>query len=219
MLSFVATPIAAYRPLEHRHKWLLQVLVSFAGRDGRCWPSLPKIAEQAGATLAWVQRNLAEMEKLALFSRKRRFGESYVYTIAARFLPRWPGKSARLANSAGVSPVQTLDAGPKEEDQESDLRNKGELVRLSPPPEASPAEPAPKRPAKPVQGPNPFARRAWLRKLNTFIGEHFHGAQQWAGWEVVAKAEAGPLDPAEQRLLDGFDRMMRGPGLINHNRR
>ena len=61
-----------------------------------------------------------------------------------------------------------------------------------------------------MEGLNPFARRQWLRKLNTYVGERLSGAQQWSGWDVVAKAMNGdPLAPGEQRLLDGLDRMMR----------
>ena len=70
-----------------------------------------------------------------------------------------------------------------------------------------------KRHARPVDGPNPLARRQWLRTLNNFIGERLKGPQQWTGWELIAKAEAGePLARDEQQLLDRLDRMMRGCG-------
>ena len=49
--------------------------------------------------------------------------------------------------------------------------------------------------------------------MNNFIGERLKGPQQWTGWELIAKAEAGePLARDEQQLLDRLDRMMRGCG-------
>jgi hypothetical protein len=73
---------------------------------------------------------------------------------------------------------------------------------------------------RPADGPNPFARRQWLKTLNTFIGERLKGRLQWAGWEVVAKALNGDsLAPDEKRRLDGLDRMMRGCGYRDQDAR
>jgi len=64
-----------------------------------------------------------------------------------------------------------------------------------------------------VEGPNPFARRQWLRTLNSFVGERLKGPQQWSGWEIVTKAMNGDvLAPEEKQSLDGLDRMMRQCG-------
>lgn len=153
MLATVATPLAAYRPLAHRHKWLLQIIVSFADKQGRCWPSLRTIAEAAGESLSSVQRNLAEMESLGYFVRRRRWGGSFVYRVAERFLPRWPGSEKRekpkesqrrdsktpsptrrtaIDPQPGVPPVGTEGIQGKES-QDSIPRGKGLARRCAPP--------------------------------------------------------------------------------------
>lgn len=71
------------------------------------------------------------------------------------------------------------------------------------------------RDQKPVSrsGPNSFKRRAWLTKINAFVGERLRGTAQWQGWELVSKAQLGTLEGAEQRALDALDRAMRSaPG-------
>jgi hypothetical protein len=59
------------------------------------------------------------------------------------------------------------------------------------------------------RGPNPFAQRAWLRRLHVFIGERLDGAARWEGWELVAAAQAGVLDRTQQRVIDQLDKKMR----------
>jgi len=87
LLTFVAIPLAVLRPLELRHRWLMQVFVSFAGPGGRCWPSLALLAEEAGEHLSWVRRNVQEALDRGYITRQPRRGGGYTYTVAERFLP------------------------------------------------------------------------------------------------------------------------------------
>lgn len=109
-----------------------------------------------------------------------------------------------------MSPALESEA-KREEIQDS--KTKRDPVRLTPPHDSSKSGCVAPRPRKPAEGPNPFARQHWLRKLNAFIGERLSGPQQWSGWDLVARAEAGALiDRAERRQLDDIDRAMRGCG-------
>ena len=83
MSTTVITPLDAMRPLAHRHKWAMQVLVSFSNK-GRCQVSLRTIARRAGQSLAWVCDNLKEMLALGYIERTRD-GGAYIYTLAERF--------------------------------------------------------------------------------------------------------------------------------------
>jgi hypothetical protein len=107
LLRFVAIPLAVLRPLELRHRWLMQVFVSFAGPGGRCWPSLALLAEEAGEHLSWVRRNVQEALERGYITRKPRRGGGYTYTIAERFLPV-RGKPVLVPTvNAGVPTVGT----------------------------------------------------------------------------------------------------------------
>jgi hypothetical protein len=179
--AYVTVPIAAYRPLELRHRWLLQVLVGFADATGKCWPALRTVAAEAGHHVSWVQRNMAELVELGHLTRRRRGRGSFVYQIAERFLrPRAKSGDKQVsasidavsqAEAADLVPVvtmshrQTLNVSPvgteglpKEESEEDSKREDGP-VRLTPPVEGL-ALPSPQKPAgRPAEGPNPHARR------------------------------------------------------------
>jgi hypothetical protein len=200
VLRTVSVPVAELATVKPTHVHVLLGLLSFADSDGRCWPSLRKLAEVCGMHLSRVQRAVAEMESAGILTRARR-GAGTLYRLAERFL--WK----RLAGGT-VSRAAETEGLPRK-DLGEDFKREDDPVRLAPPSAAPPIEPPQKRPGRPAEGPNPFARRQWLRRLNSFISERLHGPQQWSGWEVVAKAEAGLLDASEQRLLDGLDRMMR----------
>jgi hypothetical protein len=206
--AYVTVPIAAYRPLELRHRWLLQVLVGFADATGKCWPALRTVAAEAGHHVSWVQRNMAELVELGCSMRKRRGRGSFLYQIAERFLPprrvgnvsKTPADEPSLERYKDPAPMshrQTLNVSPvgteglPKEESEEDSKREGGPVRLTPPVEGL-ALPSPQKPAgRPAEGPNPHARRQWLRTLNGFIGERLTGPQQWGGWEVVIKAMNG----------------------------
>lgn len=109
-LPFTAITFDALRPLALRHRWLVQVLVAFAGPSGRCWPSLVAIAEQAGEHVSWVRRNIEEVlldPELDYFTREPREGGGYTYTIAERFLPKRGKPVAVPTVKRGVPTVGT----------------------------------------------------------------------------------------------------------------
>jgi hypothetical protein len=88
----IEVTLPVYRPLAHRHKWLMQILVSYAesNPEFKCFPSLRTIATAAGDKLAATAKCLAEMESLGYFTRRRgtkaeRF--AFVYWLAKRFQP------------------------------------------------------------------------------------------------------------------------------------
>jgi len=83
---FVAIPFSEIATTKPAHLKLIAVLLEFADSAGKCWPSLRTIAGRAGEALSWVQRHLAEMEALGLFTRKRRRRGSFLYQLASRFL-------------------------------------------------------------------------------------------------------------------------------------
>jgi hypothetical protein len=222
MLDTIITPIDALRPLEDRHKWLMQVLLSYADRDGRCWPSLRKIAERAGKTLSWVQRNLAQMESLGYFTRNktRRF-QSLIYQLAERFFAR-PKRPQPPPAPAKIYPQSRSPA------------DRTPLNRGAPPPaitcpqRASPTggtqrkkeyqlldsdEVGFRRFAAPGFDVTGFKRRRWLKKLHAFVGAEFMGRRfstpQWyRACELIQGAEQGTLDPAERRELNGISERM-----------
>lgn len=232
MLANVTISVAELANLKPVHCKVLAGLLAFADRAGKCWPSLRTLAELVGLKLSRVHRAIAEMESDGILTRTRR-GAGTLYQLAERFV--WQAirpksaerpktgipvlSSADCSASGTVSSASGTEGESKKEIQDS--KTKRDSVRLTPPPAppqpklagAGKLQPHPKRPARPVEGPNPFARRLWLRTLNSFIGERLSGPQQWSGWELVARAEAGALiDRAERRQLDDIDRAMRGCG-------
>jgi DNA-binding transcriptional regulator YhcF (GntR family) len=202
VLANVSIPVAELANLKPQHVSVLAGLLAFADRAGRCWPSLRKLAEITGLKLSRVHRAIAEMESAGILTRARR-GAGTLYQLAERFVWQAIRRSRSepdCSTSENVSSASGTEGEAKKEIQ--DLKTKRDIpVRRAAPP------------LRPAEGPNPFARRQWLRKLNSFIGERLRGPQQWAGWEVVAKALDGDsLAPDEKRALDGIDRMMRGCG-------
>ncbi len=121
MLAFVPVAFELYRPLRPHLRWTLQCLVSFADRAGKCWPSVRKLAEQAGISKSAAARHLAELSRIGIVSRERRPGSVYVYQIDRRFLPRAP-----------VSHQREI-AVPRKAGQETEppKQTKGSLVRFA----------------------------------------------------------------------------------------
>jgi len=104
VLKFVCIPLAALRPLDLRHRWLMTVLVSFVGRADKCWPTLRQLAAESGHPLTWVQRNMAEMLALGYITREPH-GKAFKYEIEPRFLP----VSRRLrVHTIGTQTVPTI---------------------------------------------------------------------------------------------------------------
>jgi hypothetical protein len=202
LLTFVMIPIAELARMKPVHTHVLAGLRSFANGDGVCWPGLRRLAARCGMKLSSTQRAVAEMARLGYLVRERR-GAGFLYRLAARFLSQRPTSGTRCPTSG--------TEGESKKEKEQDSKKRDAVVRRAAPPPA--AEPAQRRDARRALGANPFARRQWLRTLNSFIGERLKGPQQWDGWEVVAKAINGDmLAPHEKRSLDGLDRMMRQCG-------
>jgi hypothetical protein len=109
MLKFTVIPIATLRPLELRHKWLMQIFVSFAGFDGLCWPSLRQLAVECDQPLSWVQRNVEEILALGYVIRVPRKGGGYTYTVDKRFLPV-RGRPVAVP-TVGTAAVPTVGTG------------------------------------------------------------------------------------------------------------
>jgi hypothetical protein len=214
VLTNVSIPVAELANLKPQHVSVLAGLLAFADRAGRCWPALRTLSKTTGMTLARVHRAICEMESAGILTRVRR-GAGTLYQIAERFVWQAIRPKAVDQPGPGCSASETVSSasgteGEARKESEEDFKREDASVRRAAPPAA--ADPPQKRPARPVEGPNPFARRQWLRTLNSYVSERLCGPQQWAGWEVVAKAEAGSLAPDEKRALDTIDNMMRGCG-------
>jgi len=197
LLRFVAIPLAVLRPLELRHRWLMQVFVSFAGPGGRCWPSLALLAEEAGEHLSWVRRNVQEALERGYITRKPRRGGGYTYTIAERFLPV-RGKPVLVPTvNAGVPTVGTEEhleehlEEPSERAQNTSFHGGSKLLSLSQDEipigweEAAAAE-------RRLAGLGPVNLRAEWRKLVAYSEGARITIWRWRGWVLKARGERNP---------------------------
>jgi DNA-binding transcriptional MocR family regulator len=104
--STVAVPFDSYRLLPtSQHRWLLTCLARYADRDGRCWPSMRQLAQDARMSLATVCRYLKSMADLGVFQRRRQGVWRYRYQLAGAYVPRWPRRVSRTER--GVSQAET----------------------------------------------------------------------------------------------------------------
>ena len=111
VFQIIAIPFDAYAALPSpQHRWLLTCLARYADRDGRCWPSMRQLAQDARMSLASVCRHLAAMADLGVFQRERRPGGRYRYTLTEAYRPRWPRRVP--AGKHGVSGAGTQEAKP-----------------------------------------------------------------------------------------------------------
>jgi DNA-binding MarR family transcriptional regulator len=203
VLRQIVLPVAEIAGMKPTHIHVLVGLLSFADRSGRCWPSLRRIAEVVGMSLSRVQRAIIEMEKAGHLTRRRRFGNSCVYRLARRFLATFqkrntktPALPPRSTDAAQPACSASGTEGVAKKERQLELKEEVGSVRRSAPPPS----------------PNPFARKAWLQRLSSFIGERLNGEAQWQGWELISAAQMGALDRGQQRQLDWLDRQMRACG-------
>ncbi len=119
MFQIIAIPFDAYAALpSSEHRWLLTCLARYADCEGKCWPSMRQLAEDARLSLASVCRYLRSMADLGVFQRVRRGVGRYVYTLSETYRPRWPGRADGRADrrvpalQRGVSEVGTQEARP-----------------------------------------------------------------------------------------------------------
>lgn len=71
-------------PLPPSEKLVLLALADWAHDDGRCWPSIKKVAEKSGVSERTVQRMLREAEKNGLVERKETIGKGCEYRLTPR---------------------------------------------------------------------------------------------------------------------------------------
>lgn len=102
MLTFVPVRFDLYRAVRPALRWTLQCLVGFADRDGRCWPSVRRLAGVTGLGKSSVSRHLAALERAGIIRRHRKPGGVYSYSVDARFLPAQRGVSHQ--RDRGVPP-------------------------------------------------------------------------------------------------------------------
>lgn len=210
MLRQVTVPVAELTGMKPTHVSVLIGLLSFADRAGKCWPQQRRLAAIVGMSLTAVQRALVEMKEAGHLTIRRRFGTSSVYRVAKRFLPQFRIRNiepqAPPAAPADPPVVRCSEFGTEgiaKKEGQTDLEKEEERSsarRSAPPPVAA------------RTGPNPHARKAWLRTLHTFIGERSTGAAQWAGFELISAAQTGTLTRMQQRDLDWLDKQMRACG-------
>jgi hypothetical protein len=101
--STVAIPFDAYAALPNsQSRWLMTCLARYCDRDGKCWPSMRQLAADARMSKSSVQRLLADLSQLGVFTRSRRPGGRYGYVLNEMFRPCWPRKASQSARFAGV---------------------------------------------------------------------------------------------------------------------
>ncbi len=109
---YPAQLVGRQRNLRAGPKLVYERLVRFAGRDGLCFPSHQKLADELGKSLAQVKRDIATLERAGLISHEFRNGRrSNTY----RFL--WhPCFDAAAMSSHGFSEgAQTHPQSPRRE--------------------------------------------------------------------------------------------------------
>lgn len=113
----LALPFDPYAALPSpAHRWLLLCLARYADRAGTCYPSLRQLAADARMSLATVCRRMAELGRAGCFTRQRRAGGRYRYTLAEPYRLSWrPGVSAA---QPGVSRRARQQAESTKQDRE-----------------------------------------------------------------------------------------------------
>ena len=200
MLNAVVLPLDVVSRLESRHLKLISVLLSYADRNGRCWPSLRTIAKTAGETLGWVQRNLSEMQSLGYFTRQRKLG-SYVYQLAAKFFqkPRRLASESPLKAAAGNVkrdlPTAPADspASHKEEKDSQVIDSKGGLGRRFAPP----------------RGPRPENLKAHIKQLLLMKLQRY----------LMARGRPGELGRFATVMMEGGEAAQRAFDAVNARRK
>ncbi len=99
MLEVVSIPTAELGRIKSTHLHVLQAILAFADKEGRCWPGLRKLAEVCGMTLSRVQRAISEMVSLGYVSVTRQPRAPQAYQISARFISWVHGRNAQKQDS------------------------------------------------------------------------------------------------------------------------
>jgi DNA-binding transcriptional MocR family regulator len=113
VFQIVALPFDALKDLPPLEFKTLTALLRYVDRLGRCWPSLRQLAADIGMSEATACRAMKRLADYGVFDERARPGNGrYRYRIAARFLPRWPGKQPRKSSDCtAVQDGLTQQAG------------------------------------------------------------------------------------------------------------
>jgi hypothetical protein len=99
MFAIVATPFTALQDLPAPEFKLMVAVLRYVNRLGECWPALRQLAADIQKSEATASRMMARLAARGCFDKRERAGNGrYFYQVAARFLPRWPGKAPRLTD-------------------------------------------------------------------------------------------------------------------------
>jgi hypothetical protein len=116
VFQIIAIPFDAYAALpSSQHRWLLTCLARYADREGKCWPSMRQLAEDARLSLASVCRYLQSMADLGVLQRARRGVGRYVYTLTETYRTRWPGRAGRRADRRVSAPKRGVSGAGTQE--------------------------------------------------------------------------------------------------------
>lgn len=122
--AILAVPFDSYAALPTaQHRWVLMALARYTNREGRCWPSMRQLARDTRMSKSSVQRYLADLSQLGIFSRERRPGDRYRYVINPAFRPNYRHRPAGVpAVGRAVPRVRTEQAiAIKHQDSRSEI--------------------------------------------------------------------------------------------------
>jgi hypothetical protein len=146
VFKIIAVPFDAFQDLPPLEFKVMAAALRYVNRAGECWPTLRQLAadvRKSEATVCRVMQRLAG--QYGAFTERKRAGNGrYHYRIAARFLPRWPGKrqpEARLAAvQDGLAHAASQEANPIKQD--SKARERARYAWQSGKQEGLPPDPA-----------------------------------------------------------------------------
>ena len=78
-MSFQAMAWAIKQPLQTYDKMVLLMLSNYADSQGKCWPSLAKLADECGMSQSQIRKCVAKLEKLGMVRRQmqmRSYGQT-----------------------------------------------------------------------------------------------------------------------------------------------
>jgi DNA-binding transcriptional regulator YhcF (GntR family) len=198
MLANITVSADPLLNLADRHMRLILVLRQFADRNGKCFPSLRTIADRAKRSLAWVGKQLREMESLGYFERERNVG-SYCYRLAKQFLspPRMDSSKrpavAPRSQTYQQEPESTGSAQKESKDIFDSKSVTGTFRRF-----AARKGSTPEGKAK--------ARDRWIAKLGRFAAARGFVGEFWTRCMGDAAAAASYLETVNARMRgEGWD--------------
>lgn len=117
MFQIAAVPFDDYDALDvpEGPRWLLVRLARFADREGRCFPSMRLLAAAAKKSLATICRWLKQLYDQGCFTRTRKAGGVYRYTLAEPYRLRWREQPKPAGGQGVSSPQEGVSQGAKQE--------------------------------------------------------------------------------------------------------